>query len=171
MGRTALIISVSYIVAMVVVTLVAVVIGVSTRTRGGPDTERLAERERGWFVIVVSLLTVLLFATIFFTPYGRTAGKNAQVVEVTSEQYAWLMPQTTIRAHRPVEFRLTSTDVSHGFAVYTNAWKLLFQVQVLPGVEQRYVYTFRKPGRYRVACFEYCGIGHDEMQASFEVKA
>ena len=169
LGRTALIISISYIVAMVVVTLLAVAIGVSTRSRRGVDSGRLADREKGWFVASITILTALLFATIFFTPYGRSAGSDAQIVKITSLQYAWRMPAKPVQAGRPVEFRLTSQDVDHGFAVYTSGWKLLFQVQVLPGTEQRYVYTFRKPGTYRVACFEFCGIGHDQMQATLEV--
>ena len=170
MGRTALIISIAYIAALVVVTALAVVIGLSTRTRGEVDSGRLAEREKGWFVIVVALLTVLLFATIFFTPYGKSAGSGAQVLEVRSVQYAWLLPAKPVAAGRPVEFRLTSQDVTHAFAVFTSGWKLLFQVQVIPGEEQRYVYTFTKPGTYHVACFEFCGIGHDRMQALLEVR-
>jgi len=170
-GRTALIISIAYIAAMVVVTALAVVVGVSTRTRGDVDSGRLAAREKGWFVIAISLLTALLFATIFFTPYGKSAGNDAQVMEVKSLQYAWLLPGKPVTAGRPVEFRLTSQDVTHAFAVYTSGWKLLFQVQVIPGEEQRYVYTFAKPGTYHVACFEFCGIGHDRMQALLEVRA
>ena len=171
MGRTAIIISFSYIAALVLVAALAVVIGVSTRSRRGVDSSRLADREKGWFVIAVALLTVLLFATIFFTPYGRSAGSDAQIVRVRAVQYAWIMPSKPIVAGRPVEFRLTSADVSHAFAVFTGGWKLLFQVQVLPGEEQRYVYTFKRPGTYHVACFEFCGIGHDRMQAFLEVRA
>lgn len=156
---------------MVVVAVLAVVVGLSARSRRGVDPGRLARREKGWFVVAVAILTALLFATIFFTPYGRTAGSDAQIVEVDSLQYAWRLPATPIEAGRPVEFRLTSQDVSHAFAVFTSGWKLLFQVQVLPGEEQRYVYTFRKPGTYRVACFEFCGIGHDRMQAVLRVTA
>jgi len=171
MGRTALVISIAYIAAMVVVTVLAVVIGVSTRSRGDVDSRRLAEREKGWFVIAVTLLTALLFATIFFTPYGRSAGSGAQVVEVKSLQFAWILPSKPVTAGRQVEFRLTSQDVTHAFAVYTSSWKLLFQVQVIPGEEQRYVYTFTNPGTYHVACFEFCGIGHDRMQALLQVRA
>jgi cytochrome c oxidase subunit 2 len=171
LGRTALIISIAYVVAMVVVALIALAVVASTRVRGEPDTRRLAEREKAWFVLAVVILTVLLFGTIFFTPYGRSAGSDAQVMEVKALQYAWLVPPTPIEAGKPVEFRLTSQDVSHAFAVFTSSWKLLFQVQVLPGAEQRYVYTFEKPGTYRVVCFEFCGIGHDKMQAQLLVRA
>ncbi len=171
MGRTALIISISYIVALVAVALLAVAVAVSTRGRGDADTATIAEREKTWFVVAVVLLTSLLFATIFFTPYGKTSGRHSQVVQVKAVQYAWLMPAAPIKAGRPVQFRLRSDDVSHNFAVYTASWKLLFQVQVLPGTEQRYTYTFRRPGTYRVACLEFCGLGHDTMQSFLHVSA
>jgi cytochrome c oxidase subunit 2 len=170
-GRTAIIISVSYIVATVLVTLLALAIGASTRSRREADTARLAEREKTWFVVAVAILTALLFGTIFFTPYGRSAGRGAQVVDAKAVQFAWILPAKPIRAGRPVEFRITSGDVNHGFAVYTSSWKLLFQIQVVPGSTQTYVYTFRKPGSYRVVCLEFCGVGHAEMQSRIEVRA
>jgi cytochrome c oxidase subunit 2 len=169
LGRTAIVISVSYIVATVLVALLALAIGASTRRGPAPDVRRLAEREKAWFVVVVILLAALLFATIFFTPYGRGAGRGTRVVNVKAVQFAWLLPRAPLRVGRPVEFRLTSGDVNHNFAVYTQAWKLLFQVQVVPGTTQRYVYTFRRPGRYRVVCLEFCGLDHHLMASQIEV--
>jgi cytochrome c oxidase subunit 2 len=168
-GRTAVVISVSYVVAAVVVALLALVVARSTRTRRGVDTARAAEQEKTWFVVVVVLLAALLFATILFTPYGRSAGRGAQVVDVQAVQFAWLLPGKPLKAGRQVEFRLTSKDVNHNFAVYTLGWKLLFQVQVVPGKTQKYVYTFRKPGKYRVVCLEFCGLGHSLMQSQLTV--
>jgi cytochrome c oxidase subunit 2 len=170
-GRTAIIIGVAYIAAATLAGLLVLAIGFSTRVRGEPDTTRLAAREKTWFVVAVALLTALLFATIFFTPYGRSASPGAQVVRVEARQFFWKIPPTPIDANRQVEFRITSKDVSHEFAVYTTSWKLLFQVQVLPGKEQRYVYTFHTPGRYRVVCLEYCGVGHADMLGQLQVVA
>jgi cytochrome c oxidase subunit II len=132
-GRTATIIAICYLLATVLVALIALAIGFSTGSRRQPDVRVLAGREKAWFVIAVVLLAVLLFATIFFTPYGRSAGAGAQVVRVKAVQFAWLMSTNKVRAGREIEFRLTSSDVNHGLAVYTNTWKLLFQVQVVPG--------------------------------------
>ena len=172
MGRTATIIAVFY-TAVVVLSIVLFVV-IAASTRGGRPLEgaalkRLAEREKTWFVIVVVLLAALLFATIFFTPYGRSAGPNAQVEDVQAVQFAWLLPERPIKAGRPVEFRLTSKDVNHGFGVYTSSGRLLFQVQVIPDHTQLYVYTFKHPGIYRVLCLEYCGLDHDRMQSELRV--
>src|SRR5207248_11734713 len=94
---------------------------------------RLAEGEKTWFAIVVVLLVALLFGTIFFTPYARGTAKHSQVYDVQAQQFAWLLPGKPIEAGREVEFRLSSRDVNHNFAVYTMRGELLFQVQVVPG--------------------------------------
>lgn len=171
MGRTAIIVAVSYLVATALVAALALAVAASARSRRGVDERLLGEREKAWFVVTVALLAALLFATIFFTPYGRSAGSRGQVVDVRAVQFAWLLPVKPIEAGRPVEFRLTSDDVNHSFAVYTRSWRLLFQVQVVPGKTQTYVYTFEKAGTYRVACLEFCGLDHHLMQGQLEVRA
>ena len=169
MGRTAIIISISYLAATVLVTLVAVAIAASTRRRSPVDLEQLREREKTWFVISVALLTALLFGTIFFTPYGKGAGKpGAQQLNVRGVQFAWIV-SGRVRAGQPVQFNLTSGDVNHNLGVYTESWKLLFQVQVVPDKTQHYVYTFARPGTYRLVCLEFCGLDHHLMQNQLEV--
>ncbi|HWB22182.1 MAG TPA: hypothetical protein VG652_04785 [Gaiellaceae bacterium] len=174
MGRIAIIIAVFYGAVCVLAIAFMVMVAFSTRRKNGrpePDLERLGEHEKTWFAIVVALLAALLFATILFTPYGRGAGANAQVVHVKAIQFAWLVSGKPIKTGTPVEFDLTSADVNHGFGVYTAGGKLLFEVQVMPGLTQRYVYTFRKPGVYTILCMEYCGLGHDRMQGQLTVTA
>ena len=172
MGRNAIIIAVAYGVlgGVIVIILGALVWSSTIGRRREIDTRKLAEREKTWFGIVVVFLVALLFGTIFFTPYGRGAsGGNAQVVRVTGQQFAWLFSGAQIKVDREVQFNLTSKDVSHGFAVFDPHHTFLFQVQVTPGKTQLYRYTFHKPGRYTVECFEYCGLGHDAMATSFTV--
>jgi cytochrome c oxidase subunit II len=173
-GRTATIIAVSYTIVSVLAIVFTAFIALSTRSRRKLDDERtlhtLGEHERTWFVVVIALLVALLFATIFFTPYGKSAGPDAQIQRVSALQFAWIMQGKPIRAGTPVEFELTSRDVNHNFGVYTASGRFLFQVQVVPGKTQRYVYTFDKPGTYQVLCLEYCGLGHNTMQTSFTVR-
>lgn len=174
MGRTATIIAVSYTAVSVLAIVFMVFIAVSTRRRRQADEatfERLGEREKTWFVVVVVLLVALLFATIFFTPYGRSAGSDPQVERIKALQFAWLVPGKPLQAGRTVKFVLTSADVSHGFGVYTASGELLFEVQVEPGRTQTYVYTFDKPGTYKILCLEFCGVGHDRMESQLTVAA
>jgi cytochrome c oxidase subunit 2 len=171
-GRTATIIAVSYTVACAFAIVFMLFVAVSTRGRRQESQEglrKLAGHEKTWFAIVIVLLVALLFATIFFTPYGRSAGAGHQTMNIKAVQFAWLIRGKPIRAGTPVEFRLTSADVNHGMAVYTQAGKLLFQVQVVPGKTQTYVYTFKKPGTYKIVCLEYCGVDHDLMQSRLTV--
>lgn len=171
MGRTAIVIAISYVVATVLVTLIGIAVAASTRSRKRPDVEKLREREKAWFVVSVALLTALLFATIFLTPYGKGAGDpGAQQLNVKGVQFAWLV-KGRVRAGRPVQFNLTSGDVNHNLGLYTMGWKLLFQVQVVPGRTQHYVYTFRRPGSYRVVCLEFCGLDHHLMNTTIRVGA
>jgi cytochrome c oxidase subunit 2 len=174
MGHTATVIAVSYTVVCVVAIGFMVAVVVSTRGRRpekSVDVRKLRAMEKNWFVAVVVILVSLLMATIFFTPYGVTAAKGAQVVKIRAVQFAWLIPPTTFKVGRQVEFELTSLDVNHSFAVYSPRGVLLFQVQVMPDHWQDYVYTFPKPGVYEVVCLEYCGVGHDLMRAFITVTA
>jgi cytochrome c oxidase subunit II len=172
-GRIAIVIAVSYgILGGVVVLGIAALVWSSTLGgRRQIDAGKLAEREKAWFAIVVVVLVALLFGTIFFTPYGRSAGAGGQTLDVRAQQFTFSIPRTHLRVGVPVRFRLTSADVNHGFGVYNAREELLFQVQVMPGKTQDYVYTFGKPGVYHVLCLEYCGVGHDRMGGRFVVSA
>lgn len=164
-------IAVTYgILGGLLVLVLGIVVAVSTRGRRREvDTHKLGEHERTWFGIVTVMLVALLFATIFFTPYGRSSSRAPQTVNVTAQQFAFTLDRSTLRVGDAVKFHLRSNDVNHGFAVFNSHNEFLFQTQVMPGKTQDYVYTFKKPGRYRIICFEYCGIGHSQMSGSFNV--
>jgi cytochrome c oxidase subunit II len=156
--------------------LLVVVLGVylvlsTLGSRREIDAHKLGERERTWFGIVMVLLVALLFATIFFTPYGKSSLSAPQTVNVDARQFAFILDKSTVRAGERVKFHLRSADVNHGFAVFNSKNEFLFQSQVMPGKTQDYVYTFKKPGTYRIVCFEYCGPGHDQMAGQLIVTA
>jgi len=64
-----------------------------------------------------------------------------------------------------VDFFLASKDVNHGFNIDGTNVNLM----AVPGVVNREVQTFRAPGIYHVVCHEYCGYGHQNMNAVIEV--
>ena len=172
MGSTAIIITVAYAVALAIGAVLAIGLWRSTRSRRTVDTHALAERERSWLIVVVVALVSLLFATIFFAPYGESAGtKPIQVVKVTGLQFAWRIEPSTIEAGKRVRFDVVSTDVNHGFGVYDAKLKYLFQVHSAPKMVTSVYHTFDTPGVYKVLCLEYCGKDHHLMEAQFEVKA
>ena len=53
--------------------------------------------------------------------------------------------------------------------VYDADYRLIFQVQAMPGYLNRVQHTFEKPGTYQVLCMEFCGVGHHDMTAKFTV--
>lgn len=92
-----------------------------------------------------------------------------QVVEVVGHQWFWQIKPSTIQTGSKVEFRVTSADVNHDFAIYAPDGLVVAQVQAMPGYTNKLLYTFDKPGTYRVQCLEYCGVGHAPMRSDFHV--
>ncbi|MBS1668376.1 MAG: hypothetical protein JST58_13450 [Bacteroidetes bacterium] len=72
--------------------------------------------------------------------------------------------------NKVVEFRVTSFDVNHGFAIYDQSNKLIAQTQAMPGYVNRLRWKFTEPGNYTIFCLEFCGMGHQIMRSSFTVK-
>ncbi len=71
-----------------------------------------------------------------------------------------------VPAGRPVTFRMTSADVTHGFLIVgTNANTML-----VPGYVSQFTTTFRQPGEYLIVCNEYCGLSHHLMSARLIVE-
>ena len=168
MAGTDRLILIAYGIAVVLAVAVAVALWLSTGSRRATDTERLAEFERRWLVIVVAILVALLAATIWFTPYGKSTPANAQIVLVNAQQFFWQIEPSTVHVGRPVSFVTRSRDVNHDFAVY-RGHEFIAQIQVVPGKSSTLVHTFTKPGTYTVLCLEYCGVNHRGMVASFKV--
>ncbi|HEY8448142.1 MAG TPA: cytochrome c oxidase subunit II [Thermomicrobiales bacterium] len=60
-----------------------------------------------------------------------------------------------------VTFKVTSTDVIHGFMIERTD----VNAMIIPGQVTEVSYTFDKPGEYLIICHEYCGTGHHTMFA------
>ena len=174
MSHTAVIITVAYSIAVILGAAISFAVFHSTTRPLGPDEDRTSawsHRETAWLVIMIVVLFALLMGTIFYVPYGDSAGPRGQFVRVTGVQYAWAVDVAQpIRVGRPVTFVTRSRDVAHGFGVYNPDETLIFQAQVVAEHEQKIVHTFEEPGTYTVRCLEFCGAGHHEMVSTFEVK-
>ncbi len=94
-----------------------------------------------------------------------------QVVDVAGQQWSWEIKPDTVQAGSPVEFRVTTKDVNHGFAIYAPDGRIATQTQAMPGFTNKLVHTFTHPGTYTVMCLEYCGIGHAPMTTELTVVA
>lgn len=131
-----------------------------------------AKIRRVWFIALVALGVGVAGWTLPLLPYpqAKATVAGAQVIDATAKQWAWTLSATEAKVGTPVEFRVTSSDVNHGFALYSPDMKVLAQVQAMPGYVNRMTYTFAKPGTYKVLCLEYCGLIHHQMTAEIVVR-
>jgi cytochrome c oxidase subunit 2 len=83
------------------------------------------------------------------------------VVSVVAEMFLFDPDEIRVPARQPITFRITSPDVIHGFDIVgTNA-----NAMVIPGYITEFTVSFQ-PGEYLIACHEYCGLLHHEMQGT-----
>jgi cytochrome c oxidase subunit 2 len=80
--------------------------------------------------------------------------------------FAFAPHHLTVPLGAHVTFYVTSLDVVHGFSVPETG----INAMVTPGWVSTVSYTFRKPGTYLLVCNEYCGIAHQTMADSIDVK-
>ena len=86
-------------------------------------------------------------------------------VRLVAGQYGFTPDCTRVAVDTPVKFRLTSTDVVHGFLLpSTNV-----NTMVVPGFVAEVRTRFTRPGVYRMPCNEFCGPGHHGMWAHVNV--
>lgn len=92
-----------------------------------------------------------------------------QTVDVVGHQWFWDIKPATIQTGSVVEFRVTSADVNHDFAIYAPDGRIVTQTQAMPGYTNKLLYTFVQSGTYTVQCLEYCGVGHAPMRSALRV--
>jgi cytochrome c oxidase subunit 2 len=95
----------------------------------------------------------------FGKPAVVVAPDGTATVSVVTSMFEFAPNPIRVPANRPVTFRLTSSDVIHGFEVAgTNA-----NAMAVPGYVTQLTLTFGEPGEYVIACNEYCGLQHHAM--------
>ena len=78
----------------------------------------------------------------------------------------WTPDHLEAIAGKPLHLRLTSDDVTHGFAVGQMDME---SVDVEPGKVADVTLLFQKPGSYTFYCTRWCGINHWRMRGTIEV--
>ncbi len=121
-----------------------------------------------WLSISTFLVVVLLFWGITVWASQQTTHPNTLQVNVTGQQWVWTYsyPGTGVETrtlelpvNRPVQFNVTSVDVTHGF------WPAALGVQVdaNPGEVTVIRTTPNKLGSFIVQCSQLCGLYHAFM--------
>lgn len=165
-----------WLVGAALITLGFIFVIMQVGQPAGDAAERMRASHR-WQARLFALMVVAFFigtwATLhrFPIPAQDRASGAPQTVQATARMWAWEIKPDKLNAGSAVEFRVTSMDVNHGFAIYAPNGRIVAQTQAMPGYTNRLLYTFDEPGRYSVQCLEYCGIGHGPMRTTFEVLA
>src|SRR5215216_2489660 len=92
--------------------------------------------------------------------------KTYQVFAV-AKMWQFEPAQIYIPVGSEVDFFLTSKDVVHGFNI---AEKNVNMMAVYGNINKTTV-KFDKAGVYKIVCHEYCGVGHQNMQAEVIVNS
>ena len=153
--------------------MVAIFSGVFASS-GAPATV-VASRQEGLrkslFLGFLAIGIPLGVHTLAELPYTRPASWSgpALTVEATGRQWSWDLSRTDFKVGEPVEFRVTSADVNHGFAIYDASRRVVAQTQAMPGYVNTLRHRFTAPGTYTVMCLEFCGAAHHAMTAELHV--
>jgi cytochrome c oxidase subunit 2 len=135
--------------------------------------------EKKVLIITGSLLSLLFFSVLYArskysdapecVPFNKTYteakvqkldDKTYQVFAV-AQMWQFEPAEIYIPVGSEVDFFLTSKDVVHGFNI---ADKNVNMMAVYGNINKTTV-KFDKPGVYKITCHEYCGLGHQNMQA------
>lgn len=131
-------------------------------------------RARLFWALVLTLVPAMIYNLVdlpYSTGYARANASGAPplVIDAKGFQWRWELSRNHVAVGQPVEFRVTSADINHGFAIYDTGMHLVAQTQAMPGYTNTLRYTFNKKGTYKVLCLEYCGIAHHNMMTEITV--
>ena len=102
----------------------------------------------------------------FSNPSVTVRSDGRVMVSVVAQMFSFSPNPIEVPVNRPVTFRLTSSDVDHGFEIVgTNA-----NAMAIPGYVSQFTVTFTKPGTYTIGCNEYCGVMHHDMAGTLVVQ-
>jgi cytochrome c oxidase subunit 2 len=92
-----------------------------------------------------------------------------QVVEVHAampEKGGWSPENLAVEVGEPLQLRLVSDDVLHGFAIGQQDDS---EIELKPGQPVETTLVFDRPGKYVYYCTRWCGVNHWRMRGTIEV--
>lgn len=130
----------------------------------------MEKEERIWLGVLTAVFLLVNIITLSpVVPWQRwmlwARPTPQQQVRIEFDQYEVRLPADGIRvkAGEFVEFVATSRDVTYGLGVFRKDGRMVFQMQVVPGYENRILWRFDEPGTYDIRSTEYSGPRHPEM--------
>ena len=113
-------------------------------------------------------IIILGLAAVISVPLIKTVhGSGAVMVHARmAEKGGWTPENLTVAVGVPLHLKLTSDDVSHGFAVGQLDQPA---VEINPGEMTDVTLVFTKPGKYTFYCTRWCSLNHWRMRGTIEV--
>src|SRR5262245_9001646 len=102
---------------------------------------------------------VMLSCVLGSSPSGADPVHEMQVV---AKQFTFEPSVIQVTTGEQVRLVLRSADRVHGFAIH----ELKIDVQIPRDKTVTIEFTAPRPGRYEIACSEFCGGGHGQMKAA-----
>ena len=148
------------------------------RRKGGKIEPQPSTSHNTAIEILWSVLPSIILVWIFY--YGavgyfemRVATDDAEEIQVTARKWNWqftypngdVSDELHLVIDKPVKLVMRSDDVLH--SLFVSAFRQ--KMDIVPG---RYTYAFivpTKPGKFRLACTEYCGDEHSRMRTLCQV--
>ena len=119
-------------------------------------------RERNWLFVLIGVFLVFNIVTLSpLVPWQEwlfwSEPTPDQTVRVEFADYEIRLPAEGVEAQvgEYVEFVATTADVTYGLGVFRPDNTMVFQMQVLPGRENRIIWKFDQPGSYDIRSTEY----------------
>jgi len=136
----------------------------------GPPLQPRPGQQITWLAVTAALAIFLVgWGMVGFYRQTTDPPSNPLVVDVTGQQWAWTYyyPSLGVQSHvlelplgRPVEFRVTSDDVLHGFVID----ELGVAMDANPGFwVTAPIVTPNRLGQMTARCVELCGLYHTYM--------
>jgi heme/copper-type cytochrome/quinol oxidase subunit 2 len=102
-------------------------------------------------------------AAVLLSP-GTMVHRPVREVQVVASKFMFEPAVIEVTAGEPVRLVIRSKDTVHGFAVPT--LKIDVQIPKSGGEPVIVEFVAPSPGRFDVACSEFCGSGHGQMKAA-----
>ena len=113
----------------------------------------------------VNIPECLPYDKAYETPKVVKIDEKTYQVFAVSQMWQFQPSEINIPAGSEVDFFVTSKDVVHGFHIYEKNVNMM----AIYGAITKTTVKFDKPGVYKIVCHEYCGVGHQNMEARVNV--
>ncbi|MAT41358.1 MAG: hypothetical protein CL609_03380 [Anaerolineaceae bacterium] len=122
------------------------------------------------FARILIVLFIGMVILIFVLGWQKNRNQQTNTIQIHArmpENGGWSITSIAAETNQPINLRLTSDDVVHGFAVGKSDQPT---VELIPGEFVETTLLFDEPGTYTYYCTRWCGPNHWRMRGTIEVQ-